>query len=678
MKVLRSTIWASIVSALLGLSDAATATAAPPPLDSAKAAAAERRVAEPATADTTRLRLLRALSRHYYTSNAASSKRYAEQGLRLARRLNQPDIAAALLFTLSSQANQVSNDAAAISYNKQLIELSPRLSDKVQWRVSEAYKGLAGVELNRADYPAARRYYQLATEWSERYPAPHDTIPGSSRAWAGIGMLDYYAAQMQNGNTTDSILRGVERYARRALAFDLAHPKKRRYTLPHAYMSLANVSSKRGHLDSAVARYSLAIREHQTLDDVMGEATARGFLADVLLRKGQTAADTAEAEKAVGLNTQAGAPVAEVYVTWASALAAAGQYPQAYQIARRAKVVSDSITLATGAEEVARLRVQLDTELKDSRIKTLTTQRRLQEEQAHRQQQRLWALAGILLAVVLGLGVAAFLALRLRRSRAQLAAQNEQLAAQRDTLAVQRDELTQARATQDRLYALIAHDLRSPVVAFAGLADLLNRYVTKGDTARLAGLGDRIRQAAQNLRELLDNLLNWAVSQRGELVARPRPVRATELLAGIAALYQNAALAADISLTTDAEGEGGATAPELLVQADPDMTRTILRNLAGNALKATPAGGRVALHVHRQTDGFVQLRVTDSGTGLTAEHLARLNGAAPAMRVAGRDSGAGLGLLLSRSFAEAQGGTLVLRAGASGSTEATLTLPMAA
>ena len=281
------------------------------------------------------------------------------------------------------------------------------------------------------------------------------------------------------------------------------------------------------------------------------------------------------------------------------------------------------------------------------------------------------ALGAVLLTALVGIGVGAWLYQRLRRSRALLATQNAELAAQRNTLAQQRDELAQARATQDRLYALIAHDLRSPVVAFTGLADLLNRYVAKNDTVRLAGLGGRIRQAAQHLSELLDNLLNWAVSQRGELTPQPRPLRATELLADIAALYQNAALAADVTLVTEAP-------EELLVQADADMTRTILRNLAGNALKATPAGGTVALRAERGGSGAVVLRVVDSGPGLTAENLLRLNEATPTLRVAGRDSGAGLGLLLSRSFAEAQGGSLVLASGAAGGAEATLTLPLAA
>ena len=643
----------------------------PPPLDSAQAVAAARTVKATAAPDSTTLLLLRSLVSYYADRNAETATRYAEQGWQLARRLNRPLHEARLLRTLSSLANQTSNDGQAIKYNKALIRVAARLPVKEQWIVAEAYKGLAGVEMNRADYPAARRYYQQAAEWYQLHPTPRDTLAGFAAARAAIDLLDYYAAQMQNGNSHDSILRGVQTNARRGLRFDQAHPGIRNYTLAHEYQSLANVARARGQLDSAVRYCEQAIRQHQQAEDVMGEAAARGFLAEALLQQGRTGAAIAQAAQAVEQNNRAGTPTPSVYETWAAALAAAGRYESAYAVERQAKSVGDSLVLGESAEDVAKLRVQLDTELKEGQIRALTQQRRLQQEQAQRQQQRLWALGLVLATVLLGLGVAAVLTLRLRRSRAQLAEQNALLGAQRDELATQRDALTQARATQDRLYALIAHDLRSPVVAFTGLADLLNRYVTKNDTVRLVGLGGRIRQAAQHLSELLDNLLNWAVSQRGELTPRPRPLRATELLADIAALYENAALAADITLTTDAP-DG------LLVQADPDMTRTILRNLAGNALKATPAGGTVALHADRDAAGGVRLRITDTGPGLPAEALAQLNAAGPLLRVAGRGSGAGLGLLLSRTFAEAQGGSLVLGAGFGGGTEATLTLPQAA
>ena len=390
------------------------------------------------------------------------------------------------------------------------------------------------------------------------------------------------------------------------------------------------------------------------------EANALHLLMTLELRQQQWAAAAATAQACIAVNEALGGLDEDAYTVLAEAQAQLGRWRAAYETSQRVVSLRDSVFSSERDATLAKLQTEFDTERKELRIRELKQRQRLQQEQANRQQQRLWALGAILVVVLLGLAVTALLYRRLQRSQAKIARQ--------------RDELAQARATQDRLYALIAHDLRSPVVAFTGLADLLNRYVVKGDTVRLAGLGGRIRQAAQSLSELLDNLLNWAVSQRGELVAQPRPLRAAALLADIAALYESAALAADVELRV--EGEEG-----LLVQADEQMTRTILRNLAGNALKATPAGGRVVLRAERgggAAAGQAVLRVVDSGPGLSAEALAQLNGPAPALRVAGRESGAGLGLLLSRAFAEAQRGSLVIAAAGGGGTEAAVRLPLAA
>lgn len=168
-------------------------------------------------------------------------------------------------------------------------------------------------------------------------------------------------------------------------------------------------------------------------------------------------------------------------------------------------------------------------------MRSLTQRNQLQRVEAQKQRQHLLWLGALLLAVAGGLAVSGVLAWRLRRSRTLLAHQNAELIA--------------TRAEQDRLYALVAHDLRNPVEAFTGLADLLTRYVERQDTARLAGLGGRVRQAAQGLRSLLDNLLSWALTQRGELTPKIEPFAVAVLLAEAAELYQPSAEAADLALT---------------------------------------------------------------------------------------------------------------------------------
>lgn len=229
--------------------------------------------------------------------------------------------------------------------------------------------------------------------------------------------------------------------------------------------------------------------------------------------------------------------------------------------------------------------------------------------------------------------------LRLRRNEHRLAHQNEALAT--------------VRAAQDQLYALVAHDLRSPVVAFMGLAYLLNYYVQRQDTAQLAGLAGRVHQAAQSLSHLLDNLLSWVLTQRAALVPRPETLGAAELLTDVTTLYQNAATAAYVTLTADAP-------PGLTRRADGNMTRTILRNLVSNTLKATPAGGRVVIRALLTNTPSVLFRISDTGPGLDATVRAQLSAPPPALPLPLPAAPGGLGLLVNRAFAAVQGGQLLL------------------
>ena len=279
-------------------------------------------------------------------------------------------------------------------------------------------------------------------------------------------------------------------------------------------------------------------------------------------------------------------------------------------------------------------------------VQALTQRTRLQQLEAHRLRQYLGGLGGLLLVLAGGL-----LALGTRYRRLQS----------------QHIELAATHAEQNKLYCLIGHDLRSPVLAFSGLADLLTTYVERQDTARLLGLGGRVRQAADGLRELLDNLLNWALSQRGELLPVLEAVPVASLLVELGRLYQPTADLAGVDLLL-------ATTTPSQVLADRQMTLAILRNLVSNALNATPAGGRITVRA-MATGTHWLLEVADTGQGINAEDLAHLLAGSLRPLTPRYHGRAGLGLRLSHSFAQAQGGQLALYSTLGQGTTATLILP---
>ena len=257
--------------------------------------------------------------------------------------------------------------------------------------------------------------------------------------------------------------------------------------------------------------------------------------------------------------------------------------------------------------------------------------------------------------MVLGLGGIGLLYWQLRRSRSALATKN--VALHQAT-----HELREVAASKDRLYAIVAHDLRGPVTSFVGVTELIEFYLRQGDEKGLRRLPALVRQSAQSLNGLLDNLLSWAVSQNGELVSQPESLPVNELFAEIEELYRTTAEAKQIQLSTPVLPD-----LDLRVWADRNMTRTILRNLVGNAFKFTPGGGQIALTAHPAPDGnSILLSVTDSGRGMAAEQVQALlhHGAPqPMVPAVSRNtrSGTGLGLPLCRAFVERLHGTLSLQ-----------------
>jgi signal transduction histidine kinase len=114
------------------------------------------------------------------------------------------------------------------------------------------------------------------------------------------------------------------------------------------------------------------------------------------------------------------------------------------------------------------------------------------------------------------------------------------------------------------------------------------------------------------------------------------------------------------------------------VLADRNMTSTILRNLLSNALQATPPGGQIVLAATAATAGYLSLEVRDTGAGMATAQLRHAQGLAAAGAPApGRRGPTGLGLRLSRAFAQAQHGRLGLSSQPGQGTTAALSLPVA-
>lgn len=229
------------------------------------------------------------------------------------------------------------------------------------------------------------------------------------------------------------------------------------------------------------------------------------------------------------------------------------------------------------------------------------------------------------------------------------------------------DRLQEAFERLTRFSADLAHELRTPVNNLVGEVQvILSRTRTAAEYERV--LHSALEEISR-LARIIDSMLFLAQADQSRSALELAPLQARHETQAVADFYQ--AVADEQNVTLTCEGE-------LRLMADPLLLRRALSNLLANALKYTPAGGRITLQA-LNTGGGPIVRVIDSGTGVSAEHLPRLGErfyrVDPARSA--QHGGVGLGLSIVRSIMALHGGSLQIDSSPGSGTVASLIFPPA-
>ncbi|WP_051554684.1 PAS domain-containing sensor histidine kinase [Maribacter antarcticus] len=213
-------------------------------------------------------------------------------------------------------------------------------------------------------------------------------------------------------------------------------------------------------------------------------------------------------------------------------------------------------------------------------------------------------------------------------------------------------QLRELNVTKDKFFSIIAHDLRSPFNSLLSFSELLTENVQKYDVEKIKKYSDIIHSTTQSTLVLLDNLLNWAKSQSGQISFKPEQVRFSATIQAIFKLSNASAQNKNIVLNYN-------QSEEIEVLADHNMIKTVLRNLISNAIKYTKSKGQVNVCA-AQYDNCIEITVSDNGVGMdqeTQNKLFNLEINQTALGTA-NEKGSGLGLLLCKEFVEKHGGKI--------------------
>ena len=203
------------------------------------------------------------------------------------------------------------------------------------------------------------------------------------------------------------------------------------------------------------------------------------------------------------------------------------------------------------------------------------------------------------------------------------------------------------------LIANVSHDLRTPLVALRGYLEvLLARDATLDAEQRRHYLGIALRQSEQ-LSRLVDDLFELARLDFKDLALERETFDLRELASDVLQKFQLQADGCSVRLLLTTDGTSAR------VDADLGLVERVLENLVGNALRHTPGGGEVVVHL-AAVDGAVRVDVRDTGSGIAPEDLPHVFERHWRGGHARRDDGAGLGLAIARRIVELHGGSLAV------------------
>jgi two-component system sensor histidine kinase/response regulator len=584
-------------------------------------------------ADTTRVLLLCDIAYSYRYNNVDSANYYATKALKLSHQLNyQEGVAWAYLLRGVTYAIR-GNVPIAISYYERSIHLADSLHQYVV--VSRGLANIGWCAFDLEDYYRAIDYFKRSLKYQQESIAQTGSI---ITLQMNIGQ-----AFLASNNLADA-----EIYLKKAAAW--GKEKNPNYTyLLNLFGALRLEQKKYASADSLL---TVGWKLIDVLPDKIDKADNRYYFAKLKLAQGeiQSALDCAVEARGYYQLLRSKVDLERIYKLLSTIESKRGHTQQSLDYLLASNALRDSVhnSNASYSEFLFDQREQEKQLMAQQKDKEL-----LQAEK--RSQQIIWTGSlFIFICVTAGLS---FFVWQKQQTNKKLLELNDELIRKEATIADHNNLLREMNVSKDKLFSIIGHDLRSPLLSLTGFLKLLSQQSDSLNTEELKKFLLELDRSLKNLFNLLENLLEWSLSQTGTNDFRPEIFDIALSLNENGELLKGQATSKNITIVNEC-------APDLVVNAHPNSIHSVIRNLISNAIKFTPEGGKITLHAE-PVGKYVRVSVTDTGLGISREIIQKLFkiGIKHSTPGTANEKGSGLGLMLCKDFVEKNGGTISVESG---------------
>lgn len=454
----------------------------------------------------------------------------------------------------------------------------------------------------------------------------------------------------------------LENYDSAVKCYEYAISKAELLNMPklkaYAYGNLGSIYWSQGKYRAAVDIQQRGLRMERVFHDNVSMADSHAVLGAAYGGLNMRDSMQFHFNRAIELASTQGAldKLLSIYEIQSETYSLIGDYRSAFEALAKARQLGDSLKSVEVNQIKLEIQEKFETEQKEADNQLLTL-KNAQNEGEIRRQKYLIAGIGVMMLVVAGIAVYVY------RTHKRTQMLNQQISAQAF-------KLNQLNKTKDRLFSIIGHDLRGPITSFETVTTIIKNYVQKQDLVKIDEMVKHIDESAKQLRQLLDNLLNWSLSQQSELVLNIVPIKLKPIIDEVLEIYGESAAIKEVTFVCELDDEE--------VLADYHTFATVVRNLISNAVKFSPAGSEIQIG-RRKLDGFVELVIKDQGVGIPKESINKLFSIdkSKVRRGTAKEKGTGLGLILVKEFIEMNQGAIRLESEHGKGTTFYITLPKA-
>lgn len=476
--------------------------------------------------------------------------------------------------------------------------------------------------------------------------ARNDTI-GIARTYISLGNV--YAQQERYETAAD--------YFRLSISF--WRKSKSEYSknnLAIALSNLGNVYSALEQNEKAKSAYFESVALKEELGDSLGLADGYNNLGDFFYLESDLKKALKYFRKSKELAHSYTARPTEVVAleNEAIVLEEMGEYAEALDILWTCDSLKQVLNHEKYSTDVAELQEKFEVERKNRQIGELQAENLTHELALEREELKntIWIMVLIFLAILLTITLA--FGYQYYKGNELLKKKNQKIEKQKVELAGKNEELQQITDTKDRLFSIIAHNLKGPLSALEGISGLMNYLAKSGQPEKLEKIVTEIDKTAFQTNNLIDNLLNWARTQTQNIPYQPQVMNLKGLLEQCLEIVAVQSDVKNIELQLECT-------EQIEIKADLNFMKTIMTNLLHNAVKFTPEAGTIDIKAYLQEDkNRVVVEVSDNGVGISADRLANIFEVSSTKSTSGTngEKGTGLGLYVCKEFVEKEGGTL--------------------